>query len=412
MYIIVLGTSVMLTVIGLSALMLVRIERRSIEMGGDFTQARFHAQSAVELALWQVEKLPAWRTSFANGPWRVNQPIGTGTYAIEGRDPIDGDLSNNVTDPVELTAIGYQGDARYKLQVTLTPRIRGFSCLEAALHANRTLAFDGTTLQCDQVISSNDTVTASTSTINSDVEAVTAITGTTYNGTNTTPITPRAMPDTTVFDYYLANGTSMDLALIPKPATSYIVENVVISPTSNPYDALAINSSGIYIFNCLGADLIIRNSRIVGTLVILDPGPQTEIQQSVNWSPAVSHYPSLLVRGSIQVNLDAGGASLSEAVLATNFNPASTPYNDVTDSDTTDVYPSVISGLIYTSVDLDTAAGLFVEGVVVVGNAFNAAAGANIDLTYQPTYLETPPPGFALPPIMKIVEGSWRQVVD
>ena len=78
MYIIVLGTSMMLTVIGVSALMLVRIERRSIEMGGDFMQARFHAQSAVELALWQLEDNPTWRTTLPNGPWRVNQIIGTG----------------------------------------------------------------------------------------------------------------------------------------------------------------------------------------------------------------------------------------------------------------------------------------------------------------------------------------------
>lgn len=412
MYVMVLGSTMIVTVIGLSAMMLTRIERRFAEGTADFTQARLYARSAIEMGLHRIRNDANWRTSNPNGIWLIDQPIGIGTYTLEGVDPNDGDLTNHDTDPLVLTGVGMEGDARYKLGVTLVAETPGLTCLEAALHANDKLGFGDCTLRCNQIISCNDTVTSSNSTINSDVEAVTAINGGTYNGTTTSPIPPRMMPDATVFDYYLTNGTPIDLAQIGKTQNKYIIENVVISPSSNPYNTLATNPEGIYVINCAEVNIVIRNSRIVGTLVILDPGPQTEIQQSVNWAAAVANYPALLVRGTMQVNLDSSGASLSEGTLATNFNPPGTPYNGVEDGDTTDTYPSLISGLVYTSLDLNTEAGMFVEGVVVVGNMLNASAGTNINLTYQRTFLDNPPPGFTEPPRMVISPGTWGRVVD
>ena len=35
-------------------------------------------------------------------------------------DPVDGNLTNNAADPVLFTAIGVDGAARHKLQVTIT----------------------------------------------------------------------------------------------------------------------------------------------------------------------------------------------------------------------------------------------------------------------------------------------------
>ena len=63
------------------------------------------------------------------------------------------------TDSVLLTGTGFKGDARYKLQVTLTPQLRGLDCLEVALDAGVDLTFSST-LTCNQTVSANDDIDA------------------------------------------------------------------------------------------------------------------------------------------------------------------------------------------------------------------------------------------------------------
>ena len=126
-YIMVLGTSTAIIVIGLSALLAVRIERRGAEGTADLSKARFHARSAIEMGLFQIGSDLDWRTNQTNGNWYVDEPIGTGAFTLEGVDPNDGDLGNNDTDPLVFTGIGTRGDARFKLEVTLTAEVRPLS---------------------------------------------------------------------------------------------------------------------------------------------------------------------------------------------------------------------------------------------------------------------------------------------
>lgn len=411
-YVLVLGTAMVITVIGLSALSTMRLRWRSTKNSTDFLQTRLYAQSAIDIGLFYIENTPDWRNVRPSGLWVDRAPFGNGFYSITGIDPIDNDLSDSAVDPVILTGIGFQGDARFKLQVTLQPELIPISSLEVALHADVSLKFNGCILQCNQIISSNGTVNSATSTIDSDVEAVGSITGATYHGNLTSPIPPRLLPGSTVFDYYLANGTMIPLNLIGKKGGVYTIENVVISPNSNPYDNLSTNPKGIYIIECAGQNVVVQNSRIVGTLVLLGPGPNSQITKSVNWEPAVENYPVLLVHGNLSINLDPTGADLLEGDKTGNFNPPGTPYDGVEDSDTTDSYPSLITGLIYVSGDISTEARVAVEGVVVIGNSLIVTTGATVDLKYESIYYDSPPPGFYDIPNMIIADRSWKQVVD
>ncbi|KPK80122.1 MAG: hypothetical protein AMJ81_12455 [Phycisphaerae bacterium SM23_33] len=119
-YIAVLGAATIVTIIGLSALVIARLQRRMAGRTNDFAEARLYALSGVDMGLLQIKKNPgSWRSDFAVGSLPTDRPIGRGTFSVVAADPVDGDLTNNSTDPVLLTGIGYAGQARYKLQVRL-----------------------------------------------------------------------------------------------------------------------------------------------------------------------------------------------------------------------------------------------------------------------------------------------------
>lgn len=108
-------------VIGLSGLMVSRIEQRSASAVSDMTQARLHALAAIEMGMFEIEDYPSsWRDRFDAGILPTDMPLGNGYLTLEAADPVDGDLINNTVDPVLFTGIGIEGGARHKLQVTIT----------------------------------------------------------------------------------------------------------------------------------------------------------------------------------------------------------------------------------------------------------------------------------------------------
>lgn len=414
-YVLVLGTAMLVTVIGLSTLLVTRIEARSSRTTNDMAEARLYAQSAIDMGLFWIKQDADWRTTYGEGAWATDQVIGSGTFTLIANDlGSEADIAIAAPgDSVKLTGIGMKGDARHKTEVTLEANLdTPFTCLEVALHAGNDLSFNSATVQCDQTISANNSVNESGSIINADVEAVNAINGTGYTGTQTTGITPRTMPDpSTVFDFYIANGTAIDINAMPKAGGKRVIDDVVISPASNPYGPTT-NAQGIYIIDCAGQVIYMHGCRIVGTLVLLNPGSGSALGRSnaVNWEPAVPNYPALLVSGDMKIS--AVSSVLNETSGSGSFNPPGTPYEGVEDTDTADSYPSVIKGLVYVSGNMTISNNSVFDGVVVVGNTFTCSADP--DLTYQPTFLNDPPPGFgtASTGVMTITPGSWKQAVD
>ena len=220
------------------------------------------------------------------------------------------------------------------------------------------------------------------------------------------------MPDpNTVYDYYkdIVNGTPIDINTIPDDSGVYTISGVVLSPTSNPFGAGATNPEGIYIIDAQGSRLKIEYSRIVGTLVILNGSAFCSyVQRTVNWEPAVPNYPALLVQGPLCLYMDSG--ILDEKDAGTSLNPEGTPYGDPGnwDSDTDDTYPSIINGLVYAESRLDAASHPVVDGVVVSGGNGNLTPFLILDLTFDRTYLDNPPPGFAGGDELIPAHGSWR----
>lgn len=407
-YVAVLGSTMVITVIGMSALMLARVERTSAEGTGDFSAARFYAQSAIEMGQHKIRQDSNWRTTYTSGVWEASRALGSGTYTLEGIDPVDGNLSNSATDSLLLRGTGFEGQSRYKLQVTMTAKSSALTCLQVAMHAGLGLTFNSATVQSNQLtVSSNAGATASSANVYPKVEVVTTATGTKYWSSVTTGIIPRTMPDATVFNYYTTNGTTIAYSDIPSVSGKKTIEKCLLSPNNNPLGFGPKNASGIYVINCGLGSLRIRDCRIVGTLVILNPGTFS-VENSVLWEPAVANYPSLLVSGS--ATLSFTNTALSESTLSYNFNPAGTPYQGINDTDKVDTYPSVMNGLVYVSGAVTTQSNVTINGVLIAGTTVTAQN--TLSLSYLSTFYDNPPPGFGSTPEMVISPGTWKQLVD
>ena len=197
------------------------------------------------------------------------------------------------------------------------------------------------------------------------------------------------------------------------PADSYVMDRALLGPAANPFGSRQTNPQGIYVLDGGGRKIIIANSRIVGTLVIQNFNSASSIQGSMAWEPAVPNYPALLLDNPLAIALSS--AALSEATINTNFNPVGTPYpyvGGVQNADLSDAYPSLIRGLIYSKGNLLFQGQTAVEGVIIAHNDLSVQGGA-LNLKYNSTWLNNPPPGFDLGSAKKMqtVAGTWRRIV-
>lgn len=576
-YIITLGSSLIVAVMGLAAMKSVSVQREQAENVAESFQAQLNARTGLDFAMLRIESNSDWRTQFANGTWTAQTTALDGTYQITVTDPVDGDLTDDPLDPVIVTSTGVMGDAVQKLQFQLEPAKFGIAALQGGLSAGNDLIFDAAMVTSDFRFTLNrDAIARNSAVVNADVEAagvISTFTGGQFTGTTTTSGDwPRQMPDTsTVFDHYTTNGTTIDIDDIPdldagvldngqivnttgpwgnaggtvslgtdrfgapdealvmsdinsdtnhvyqdvtdtlrngetysasawvttedvmdmrlmldvvstgdgaqtfvltpwneveddwkkitgsqavswtgtltsakfwlqisgeegwlkldevdfsvdtgSGPTGKVIEGVVISPSSNPFPIPSggpTNPDGIYVIDAEGQDLIIRNSRIEGTLIILNQGPGSEIEGSVHWEPAVystdaspQNLPALLTNADILIGLE--NAALDEATIGANFNPTGTPYGGVSDADMTDTYPSSIKGLIYSTGNITLETSPTIEGIVMAEGDVTVN-GATLTHTYDSVYYEkNPPPGFEGDFSLNVKAGSFKKVVD
>lgn len=210
-------------------------------------------------------------------------------------------------------------------------------------------------------------------------------------------------------DYYIDGVSLIDTTY---PRNDYVIDRKLISPAANPFGGL-VNTQGIYVISCNGQDLVIADSRIVGTLVLLNPGANTAIQRSVSWEPAIVNYPALLTNGSVQVEFQTTG--LSESSQNLNFNPPGTPYpyfGGASNVEASDAYPSKIAGIFYSAGDIAFSETPTMSGVVIANGVIVVNADS-LTLQYGSSYLNNPPPGFDLGLTrVKPVPGTWTRTVE
>ena len=393
LYVTVLSTSLIVSVLGLAGLTLVKIERREMATGDDRRLARLNANSAVELALRVIDNDPDWRTTYTSGVETTPQTLGPDSAARSVGSSRTRTLSLADADTdLRVVGIGRVGNVVQVSSVAMTAGGLSLNCLEVAVCSGGLIEFETSSISTtNQIVHSNTDINCMASaTVNSNAEATGQIFGTGYTAMTNAPVPSRDFPGSTVFDYYLANGTPINYSSLVKAGPTRALRDVVLSPSSNPYGPT--NPEGIYVIDCQGSNIKIEYCRIIGTLVLINPDPLSDIQFEMSMEPAVSNYPALLVQGSIALGMQ--NTVLSEAGRGVNFNPAGSPYQGLSDNDQLDTYPSQVKGLVYVS-------GLVhvrdnhprIDGVLVCGQ-LNVNTSDQLTVTYDPSYMANPPPGF------------------
>ena len=148
----------------------------------------------------------------------------------------------------------------------------------------------------------------------------------------------------------------------PRNHVGRLIYRQVLGPGVNSLPSGATNPNGIYWIDCGGNKLLIERSRILGTLVVLNPGPARA-------SPMARLTGARLARLSVAVGArqfrdpcrrrDLERSREREDV---NFNPSGMPYDfnnslvnptDTAPGGINDGYPSEIQGLVAVSGNLD-----------------------------------------------------------
>ena len=124
-YAVVLAMAILVSLIGLSAVAVGRINLRTASASGDSATAELLAVSAVEHATAVLNTEAAWR---ANSAYQGETPIddvalGNGSFSWKLRDELDGDIrfSAGGIQPVRVFGTGAAGDARRTYSVVLVP---------------------------------------------------------------------------------------------------------------------------------------------------------------------------------------------------------------------------------------------------------------------------------------------------
>lgn len=124
-YAVVLAMAILVSLIGLSAVAVGRINLRTAAGTGDSACAEILALSAVENAIAVVNSEAGWRnnSSYWSEKPAPEAALGTGVFSWYLRDELDGDvrLSAGGVQPVRVFGLGRVGEARRKYSVVLVP---------------------------------------------------------------------------------------------------------------------------------------------------------------------------------------------------------------------------------------------------------------------------------------------------
>ncbi|MFG0284593.1 MAG: hypothetical protein ACF8R7_09245 [Phycisphaerales bacterium JB039] len=401
-YVMVVGVAALASVAAIAGMLVLRAQRRLIELQASAGEARTIAMSAMERAAAIIEGDATWR-SRGSGAWFTSAPLGAGTYSIEVTDPSDGDLADSEADPAAITVRATVGDATQIVTATLVPDRAAVESLAGAVFAAGDIDVPGGSIPANTDVRSNANVSATAGGVWPQVVASGTVSGGVYYGGWVMAAAPATGPSSSLIADYVARATEIPLNAL----AAGVLEKVVLSPDVNPFGAPA-GGAGLYYIDCAGATIIVRNLRVLGTLILLDPGPGSQVRGSVRMDPVEVNYPALLVRGDIEI--DTSALDLSELLLNVNFNPAGAPFTGSADADRLDSYPSRFTGIVYTTATTLVSGTARFSAPLQVGGRLTVSGAIESD--YFAGAIGLPPPGFGGQLQMIVESPGVRRTVD
>ncbi len=395
----ILGVSLILLVIGLSAAAMVRIHNRTVARGGDWTEAQLLATAGVEHALLTIDRTPNWRTALAGRETAF--ALGGGTVTWRLIDEGDGSLGDGPAEAFAIESAARAGRAAYKLRMTCFAEGGALEALDTALHAGGDVLVtgQGQVTVTGGPLSTNGTLNLAHghAVVHGDVEAAAIAGPGSVDGDTTVGAPPKALPGRSAFETVRALGTE-----IPAGAD---LHRLALGPGTNPFGTP--NADGVYVIDAPHSNVTIRDARIYGTLVVRCN--RLTLRNAVLMHPFREDLPVLVVDGDVLVQTPRGHGALREQRGRTNFNPPGMPYEGTSDADASDSYPSELRGLIHVLGNMELKLNPLVRGAILCEGELTCKGTPEIHL--DPALARKPPLGYTSP-TAAIQPGPVRQVVD
>lgn len=421
-YILVLGTTMIVSTLGLGALLAVRAQARAGRMLTDVAEARQLAHSAIDLARLMMANDLNWRTTYAGGQWMVERQADVGkfyTWKVLD-DATGGPVSNNEMESVRIVGKGRVGTAVQLWSTVLDVSIFPLDVLRTTVHSESMfdvrdpITTTGGPVSTNGILFRGDRITGA-------AEAAFYFGFGSITGGLTCPAPTKPLPDQAVFDAYRAMATQIPWAT----SGDWTITWPLLSSGINPSGG-ATNANGIYYISVPpSAKLTLEINRIRGTLLV-ECGDKASFRQwnPVCWESHSPDLPILLIKHATNRSVDdwieAGSGSIMETVVGANLNPSHTPYGGVSDGtiDASDSYPSQMKGLIHImapSAGIEHTTTRIGNDVKIIGTVISdqeveVRDGGTSNLIFDSNLYANPPKGYYT---LKLTprSGTWRQEI-
>ena len=396
-YLLIAAVSMLVSIMGLSAIALSRLSARLSDTAADYSEAGVLALAAVDHGLEVIQNDPNWHEDLPRDVPVFQYPYGNGEFAWMLTNETEVEPPAYCGGTVRLWGIGEVGQVTRSYSVLLQVGGIPLELLGTALHAGtevfvksgKSITVTGAPLSCNGLFNNDEIVYG-------DVEAVSAAHPSTVIGTVTIPSPPKAMPDAGVLTRYISLATPITYA--------GDINKQVLGPGCNPWGAT--NPDGVYVIDTLNHDLRIQASRIYGTLIVLAGSKKVVVENESFLHSYRADYPVLIVSGDVELKLKSDSLVLDEATAGTNFNPTGAPYEGESDGDLGDVYPTEVQGLVHVTGNLNLFETTRVRGAVIC--ELMATCEGQHEIVHDAGLLTNPPLGYASGCQMSVVAGSWQ----
>jgi hypothetical protein len=383
----VLGVTMLITVIGIGALATSRVAGRATSASVDWQRAGALAFSAVEHGIAKINADGAadplaWRNAYRNGQPGFSTGLGEGTMGWALVDEEDGLIADDYVDPLKIYGIGQVGKIRRVYSAQLTPAGAGLDVLRAAFHMSEEVSLGGTTIVVDGPASTNGELKNGAHLKGNGGHEVAGPGGSVV-------ALRKPMPSPGVFDLYRARAT----VIASSAAGDGSIQPQPLSATANPYGAEG-NPQGVYYLRLPDTISTLRiqsSSRIKGTLLVeaaAGKGSQKlEIVGPIVWEPHQGDLPALITRGIKTVSF-AGH-------VVPQYDPSSST-------------PPAGGGLFHLigTTDVLTSDPTYLKGCLVAEGKLSTVG--TFAVTANPLLITTPPLGYSRGDRVTLVPGTWK----
>ena len=321
---------------------------------------------------------------------------------------IDGDLTDDSFDEVELTVHARVDDSEVALTITMESDPQPLDLLRYGVTAGDDIRCEsGGAISSENPIQvSDDCVTSSWGFLTTPSLECNGRVEVSLRGDRTT--SDVVMPGYEVVERYVDVGTEISRLSVPRVGTDLNLQDIVLSAAANPYGSE--DASGIYWIDAQYNRVVISNARIDATLAILN-ATEIEVSGGIVWTYPMT--PDVILATNSPVTFTGIDRVLSENARGVNYNPSSTPYRGTfSNENLTDSYPSELRGIVYSSSNIEfdpltDGSPLRIVGSVI-GN--DLRCDGIVSISQFDEAIRTPPLGLLDPVPRRFVRGSARRI--